>query len=539
MVTALFNSAWLATNLPHWMRFRQALKSPAAAQSRLLQTYLQENENTAFGRAHRFDQIHSHERFAGDVPSRDYDDLAPWIDQIRGGESNVLSRDPVTRLVPSSGSTAARKLIPFNATLQNEFARAIGAWMSDLHLTHPGMIRGKSYWSVSPIVDMIPEETSAVPIGFEDDAAYLGGWRRRLIQRVAEVPAALARAGSVELVRYATLLRLLRTPQLALISVWHPSFLTRLLEEMERNWKRLVQDVRHGSCDPLDALPSDLRPLVTALPDSARAAELDRHGPVVPRVWPHLRIVSCWTDAAAETPAAQLSQRLSGILLQPKGLLATEGVVSIPFGAVRPLAVTSHFFEFVESNGRIRRAHELDRGGDYEVLLTTGGGLYRYRLHDLVRVDGFVGLTPSVRFIGRSSLIVDLVGEKLSEGFVSHCLTQLFYQFPPRTAFAMLAPCTSREPPSYVLYVDAALPPEAVMALESLLRANPHYAIARSQSQLGAAEVLQVRDGAYDRFAGRLVQNGQRLGDVKPTVLSRLAGWDGFFEKGTHYERSS
>ena len=43
----------------------------------------------------------------------------------------------------------------------------------------------------------------------------------------------------------------------------------------------------------------------------------------------------------------------------------------------------------------------IQRGGTYSVILTTGGGLYRYQLHDLVEVTGFVGRCPLVRFLGK------------------------------------------------------------------------------------------------------------------------------------------
>ena len=47
-------------------------------------------------------------------------------------------------------------------------------------------------------------------------------------------------------------------------------------------------------------------------------------------LWPRLVLVSCWADAAASDSAASLRRRLPHARLQPKGLLATEGVVSLP-----------------------------------------------------------------------------------------------------------------------------------------------------------------------------------------------------------------
>src|SRR4029079_15282110 len=100
--------------------------------------------------------------------------------------------------------------------------------------------------------------------------------------------------------------------------------------------------------------------------------------------------------------------------------------------------IRSHFFEFVAPDGTVALAHELSRDMDYRVVITTGGGLYRYDLSDRVRVDGFVHATPSLRFIGKDDRISDRCGEKLSDGFVANALTALFARrAPPR--FAMLA----------------------------------------------------------------------------------------------------
>ena len=57
---------------------------------------------------------------------------------------------------------------------------------------------------------------------------------------------------------------------------------------------------------------------------------------------------------------------------------------------------------------------KLRKGNEYEVVVTTSGGLWRYRLGDRVLVDGFVQKTPSLRFLGRPGNVSDLFGEKAS-----------------------------------------------------------------------------------------------------------------------------
>jgi hypothetical protein len=321
----------------------------------------------------------------------------------------------------------------------------------------------------------------------------------------------------MESFRYLTLLCLLRRRDLRLISVWHPSFLTLLFEAMPAAWDALVEDIRTGACR--------WEPALRGKPQPGRARELAALGPVAPaKLWPSLRVISCWGDVMAEPGCAELRRRFPGATVQAKGLLATEACVTVPFRGRRPLAVTAHFFEFL-SDGVVCRAHELRPGQTYEVVVTNGGGLWRYRLGDLVEVDGFVGTTPSLRFLGRVGNASDLRGEKLSDAFVASVLNQLGASA-GGWRFALLAPETNVEGrASYTLFVEGPVPEHTAASLDGALRANPHYALCRDLGQLGRPQLFRISGGAQDVFTRVEMASGQCLGDVKPQSLSRRNGW--------------
>lgn len=472
------NALWYASNLPAWRAFRHAVHRPQEAQDKVFRQAMGRVSHTAFGKEHGLTAETSYEAFCDRVPLRRYEDFEPWIARIRDGERNVLTPHPVRRLVTTSGTTAGRKLIPHTQALQAEFNRAIGPWIVDLIHTRPTLLAGPAYWSISPAAQKAPSEPSAVPIGFEDDGEYLGSLRRHLVDAVMAVPNSVRHADNIDQWRRLTLQYLRAADDLRLVSVWHPSFLDLLLNGIER--------------------PHEL--------------------------WPKLAVISCWTDAHAALPAETLAARFPGVLVQPKGLLATEGVVSIPFAGKRPLAVRSHFLEFIDEQERVRRVHELEQGETYEVVLTTGGGLYRYRLGDLVRVDGFVGRTPSVRFLGKAGLVSDRFGEKLAEPFVGQVLAEL-RQFAGKTwRFAMLAVDGAR----YRLFLDGDDWPALAGDLDDALRANPHYAYCRDLGQLRPCVVTRVRDGQA-AFFRRMIAFGQVAGDIKPVALSPLDDWPAWF----------
>jgi hypothetical protein len=521
---AIANWAWLASCTPAWMRFLHALKRPGGTQQGILQRLLRDNAATAYGRAHDFADIRSCEAFRDRVPIVDYDALEPWIGRIMRGEESVLTREKVTRLVPTAGSTGARKLIPFTLSLQREFNAAIGPWMADLCRADPSVPLGPAYWSISPSMQPVGCEDSAVPIGFDDDSAYLGGVRRRLVEATFAAPSALRSITDPEAFRYATLLCLLRQPDLRLVSVWHPSFLTLLLDALPAWWKELLEDVASGDCR---RAPAEVRHALRGPPQPHRLQALHQANPAdAHSLFPQLRVVSCWGDAQAALPMADLQRRLPKVTMQAKGLLATEAFVSIPFQQFHPLAVTSHFFEFADERGAVRLAHELRRGELYNLVVTTAGGLWRYRLGDIVEVDGFVAETPSLRFLGRGSSASDLCGEKLTEVFVTRAIATACSACGYAPAFAMLAPerdAVGRW--NYTLFLGDDAPASLLPALEAELRSNPHYALCRDLGQLGPLRRF-ISTGANDDFIFKDgVSQGRLPGGIKPQSLSTRTDW--------------
>ena len=528
LASATVNALWGATSSPAWLGFRRALRTPAAVQARVLFATLRRNADTVFGRAHEFDSIRSIAEYQRRVAPASYGDLAPLVHRAARGESGVLTAAPIERLVSSSGSTAAAKFIPFTAQLRAEFTAAIDAWLVDLFRHDGSLMGGPSYWSVSPVAWNQPSiPGSVVPIGFDSDSRYLGGARQALARCILAVPDVVSRISDVSAFQYVTALFLLHVRGLRMVSVWHPSFFEKLLDQIAINHDRLVYDIEHGTLSVSPPLATDvaaaLHPFLR--PNRRRAEELRRVGGHPGQVWPRLSLISCWGDGASAAAASQLATRCSGIAVQPKGLLATEGVVTIPFEGHYPIAIRSHFFEFVGTDGEVRLAHELQQGLEYAVLLTTGGGLYRYRLGDRVRVDDLVYDTPSLRFVGRDDRVSDLCGEKLSDGFVSGILEQLFAGARPQ--FALLAPHRTCARFAYALFLspDVPSPPDLDVRLERALRRNPHYAWCVDLGQLAPARIILVGSGATTAFVDACVASGQRRGDVKPASLSNLTDW--------------
>jgi hypothetical protein len=268
--------------------------------------------------------------------------------------------------------------------------------------------------------------------------------------------------------RAATLEYLASADDLELISCWSPTFLLHLLDE---------------------------------LPDPKR-------------LWPRLKLVSCWAAAASHPFAVELAARVPHAHLQPKGLMSTECVVTVPDAEDRPVLPPHGFFEF-DRGGELMLQHELEHGATYAVIATTASGLYRYRTGDLVRCGGYASSgRPILDFVGRGELVCDLVGEKLAEPFVDECLRTV-------RGFRLLGPAAQGD--GYVLATDADAGAD-VERVEQRLCANPHYALARRIGQLKSLRLVEV-ERLFDRYVDVQLRRGVRLGDIKPVALRGERSW--------------
>jgi len=531
------NLAWMASCFPAYRSFHQALRDPQASQANVLKSILARNATSKFGCAHGFSAIRNVREYQTRVSINNYDGLSPFINRISMGETNVLTTEPVQLFERSSGSSAAAKYLPYTDSLCREFQQAVRAWIFDLYRHDFGLLRGRSYWLITPLSREKEITPGGIPVGFDNDAEYLGALERKIAETLFAVPGELAQVSDLEASLYLTLRFLLQADDLTLISVWNPSYLGILMNRLNEWGERLLEDLRQGTVTlpRRIKLPSSLTQKLRTQSKRARVLQqnLKREGRLRTRaLWPKLRLISCWTDGAARQNLGQLGLFFPEVRIQGKGLLATEGVATIPWNEASGClpALTSHFYEFLpENGGEAKMVHELDMDSEYSLLMTTSGGLYRYRLGDRVRVRDFYGRVPILEFVGRDDGVSDLRGEKLSPAFVQACLDQVLTDAGMHVRFVMLAP-RHQVVPGYVLYVESSTNPERLgPSLEDKLRGNPHYDYCRNLGQLEALQVFWIRQNAQETYVQRCTELGQRAGGVKPTSLHRSGGWEDFF----------
>jgi len=552
----LLHSCWF---IGCWLQREKRPSSPDQVrqiQKQILARIIKANQTTVFGREHNFAAISSYQDFTEQVPCSTYDDYQQYLAAVMQGEQGVLCQEEILFLQPSSGSTAASKLLPFTRSLAKEYSRGIRSWLFYFFKQYGRVWPGRAYWSISPAAMGHPckEVASRVPVAFADDSLYFSLWEQLIVSRIMAVPPLVSRIRDIESFKYVTLLFLLGCENLRLISIWNPMFFMVLLNSLPAMLPELLADLAAGTLSRTQGIDQELQAsLIRKLsPAPRRAAAIEKifqeeqeenptdRAKKYQKIWPKLRVISCWADGFAVSSADRLAALFPGALVQAKGLLATEGFVSYPAGYddCCRLAVSCHFYEFIGRDDSlpptILRAHELAVDHEYEVMLTTSGGLYRYNLQDIVRVIRIDNGVPCFRFMGKNDLISDLFGEKLHSCHVAAVIERVTREAGCRPQLAFLAPEKRQSGHGYTLFISDLPADCAVNVLRDLLdkqlAENFHYAYCRKLGQLQPAAVfpIQVED-PLTLYLNTHLAEGKIMGDIKPPVLEKDRQWRQLF----------
>ena len=512
-------------------RFANAARQPRRAQETLLQSILARHAACAFGRTFGFAEMAKHvnlSEFQRRLPLADPDDVAAEMQAVAGGAVPRLVDESLSAFERTGGSSGGAKLIALTPSGLSALQSGLHAWLDDLCTARPAVIAGSSYWSISPVARELSHTASGVRIGLASDAEYFGPAAQHLLAVMA-VPPMAAQVPELDNWRLLTLQCLLADASLSLVSIWSPTFWLELCRHAVLQQEPLTRAIAQGcwAAELSTSLQAQL-PHPRADPARARllAAVLSSSAPDWTLVWPGLSMISCWSHASAAPWAAQLAAAFPAVEIQGKGLLATEGLISVPLcdGGDPVASITASVLEFEDDDGVLHTCDQLHLGGEYNVVMTTSAGLYRYRLGDRVQVTGWWHAAPRLRFLGRGAATADLCGEKLSEAFVLRCCAKVGI---PPGASLRLVPLMSvgLSRPRYELLLERGEHSDDSIhtlgqRLDATLRLNPQYAYARDLGQLDALSTRCI-DQLAARMQALALARGQRLGDAKPAILGR------------------
>ncbi|MBH2004010.1 MAG: GH3 auxin-responsive promoter family protein [Sphingobacteriia bacterium] len=361
----------------HW-RIEQWLSDPIAAQREVLQDLVTHGQYTDFGRKYGFSQLFSIRKFKEAVPIHEYEDLKPYIDRIMQGEENVLWNTPVSWFAKSSGTTNDKsKFIPITQESLEDchFQSAKDVLTlyyqsrneSDL-LTGKGLVIGGSH-QISQVNEEIQYgDLSAVLL---QNTPVWANW--------------------------------IKTPELSIA----------LMDEWEEKIERLAQSTIREDVTSISGVPTWTLILIKRILEITGKATLKE-------VWPNLELYI--HGGVSFTPYKEQFKKLIGegctyleMYNASEGFFAAQDVP----GEEGMLLLLNNgiFYEFMPI-GEYGKEHpetiglnKVQVGGQYALVISTNGGLWRYLVGDTVQ---FTSLAPfRIKVSGRLKQYINAFGEEL------------------------------------------------------------------------------------------------------------------------------
>jgi len=474
--------------------------SLSLAQWQWLEECLADNKNTLYGTTYNFASISSMKMYQEKVPLISYQDIEKYIDSISRGDEDVLFSGSAVAFEMTGGSTGGSKLIPYTQKSFRDFQRAILPYLESTFTTYQ-MNPKNTYWSISPAIRTSRITKSGITIGVSD-SDYLGLDENN----ESIIPAWVSQLDNINSWKLATLYWLISAKNLEFISIWSPTFLLVLVESLDEYEVELKNLFNNGGEISGYKVSSNITTLESFLKYS-KSKNFEE-------LWSDLKLISLWQDGSSKTYAKKLKKIFPTVHFESKGLLSTEGIVSIPDKGLPVLSERSGFYEFITVDKEVLFSHQLKHGEEYEVVLTTNGGLYRYCTGDIVLCEGYRDEKPILRFRYRKGFLSDMVGEKLTESFVSGVLENI-------SGFAMMVPHIDSLDYSLVVEKNSKISRDTI---EEKLFKNPQYCYARELGQLKELKIIEMQN-PMKVYIDKMVSEGKRIGDIKIPSLSKNDRW--------------
>jgi hypothetical protein len=510
--------------------------NPSQAQSALLLRLVKRNAGTAFGRGHDFSGIRTEADFRARVPVREYEDFRPYIKRVMAGERNILTAEEPFMMTLTSGTTTEPKYIPVTRALQRQTASLISAWLYRAELDHTGLLDHASVGIVSRAVE--GHTPRGIPYGSVSGLIYKNiPW---LVRRAYAVPYQVSELNDYD-ERYFVAARFALGDKVSFIATPNPGTLLRLAETAAEHGERLVRATRDGTLGIESKEQSSLCAELARMlrPDPARARELERVIDAQGRLrlaacWPELRLIGCWTGGSAGLKLNQLHQVYDDVPVRDLGYMASEGRITVPFAdetSAGVPALNSNYYEFIPEEEvdaerpAVLSLHELERARRYSILLTTMGGLYRYKINDIVEVTGELAGAPLLAFVRKEGEMTSITGEKMHVNHLLAALAEVTTRFRLEVEQFRAAPdyLSSR----YEIFLELSQPAsdkllqeELLPALDdALMSANIEYAQKRRSRRLGPPRLYLMKRGWAGREMLRHLNEGRRDTQYKWQVL--------------------
>lgn len=526
-------------------KLKNASKDPGRAQLETLSKILSRLNESTHWRSLNLGQIIDYSKFKSDVPITDYEFYRTSIDNSLISGKNNLSRYPIQSFVQTSGSTNKPKFLPITDwTIESsKINQKISSLSYALNL--PDAFSGR----ILAITGATNEGISPCGIPFGSMSGLVADSMPRAIAKKYILPSWVTSHLNYNEKYLAIAFYALREKNLSLIATANSSTLNRLVDVILENHQILIEAVAEGAIEKLIPSSVETNSFTPCLPEPNRANDLKKilsgkscssQNNLVSQLWPKLSGLVTWKSGnCAETLSKFLRQCSSKVKVAEMGYLASEfrGTITVDdseFGGLIPLHDT--FFEFIPENSwnegdkETLLIDQLEENVRYQIIATTGEGLLRYHINDLIEVSGYYNKTPLIRFVQKGRGVTNLTGEKLYEAHIIEAMNIAANELELIDYFYIAL--ANSEKMQYQLFIESklleeirALPLEKLkLSVDKALQIlNCEYASKRESQRLAMLECKIVPFGLEERLRRQKLLQGQRENQLK---ISRLEYWN-------------
>ncbi|MGN7890149.1 GH3 auxin-responsive promoter family protein [Dyadobacter sp. 22481] len=442
---------------------------------------------TQFGKDHFFKDIHSYADFKQAVPVNDYEDLKPYVEKIKSGESDILWPGKPLYFAKTSGTTSGTKYIPISKdSISNHIDSARNAILTYVNETQKADFLDNKliFLSGSPILT----DTGGVLTG------RLSGISNH------HVPSYL------------------RSNQL-------PSYETNCIEDWETKLDKIIDETLGQRMSLISGIP----PWVQMYFDRI----IERTGKKIKDVFPDFSLF-IYGGVNFEPYRAKLfesiGKRIDSIELYPasEGFLAYQDKQNEE--GLLLLLDTGIFFEFIpvenyfDENPRRLSIGEVEVGKNYAVIVNNNAGLWGYSLGDTVK---FVSTDPyKVLVTGRIKHFISAFGEHVIGEEIEKALKYALERHPETEVVELtVAPMVNSEDgglPYHEWLVEFATRPHDMEQFANdldrrLIELNIYYKDLIAGSILRRLELVPLRKNSFIDY---MRANGKLGGQNKVPRLS-------------------
>jgi len=373
-------------------QFKQALNNPEGAQRKVLRKIIIATKMTAIGKDYNLSWAMSRDEFRKQVPLTRYKDYLDYIQRIKKGEKNVLSRQKLLAMAITSGTTSEGKHIPIFSGRKKEYFRTAAIWYDQFLKYNKEFMKGKTiYLGAAKKEYEIEVGGRIIPCGSISGMNYSflktgpAFTRKRLIldERILNI--------SDEKTRNIEMLKVSLAENISFIGASTATSIIKLQQTLEENTDILIHYFKRKGAKQVVQLLQEGK---TKLSDFWK--ELAGIGNIIhdanKELFPHLY----------EAVGKKIRIYDGGVLASEEQLYTTifdNGNSGCPL-------LNEVFYEFLpEGSEQTYLLHQLHKNKRYEVVITTKGGLLRYRMGDYIRVVGkTISGVPKIIFDGRDYL---------------------------------------------------------------------------------------------------------------------------------------